>query len=215
MLTKEQKMHFSHEQRCFIVKHYFLNQGSYTHNKIAFEEKWRKINQQKTLIHCIIIRFEQQHTVAVLPKNEQPCVQTMEFEQQVLTTLVATSYILSRCLSQHVNASHSSMYCTMCSIAYPLLGPFFGRRLISLGVVSDIMWLLRSPNLSPLDFFLWSFLKNRIYRSASASLDDLKARITEENALIDHKLLKNFFLNLKKRAQLCITNDGEHFQYFL
>ncbi len=92
VLTKEQIMCFSQRQRCFIAKYYFLNQRSHTRIKIAFEEKWPKINLQKTLIHRVIISFEQQHTVADLLKRGPLRVQTMEFKQHVSTTLVSTPH---------------------------------------------------------------------------------------------------------------------------
>ncbi len=108
VLTKEQKMCFPREQRCFIEKHYFLNQRSYVYTKTAFEERWLEINLQKTLIRYIIIRFEQQHTVADLPKNRRLRVWTTEFEQHISIMLVATSHISSRCLVQHMNVSYST-----------------------------------------------------------------------------------------------------------
>ncbi len=159
------------------MKHYFSYQHSYDLTKIiAFEEKWVEINPQKTFIYRIIIRFKQQHTVADLPKSGWQHEWTAEFKHQVSTTLVATPRILFRYLVQHVNASYNTTYPAMCSIAYQLLGLFFRKSLISLGTVSGIMWSARSQDLGLLDFFLWSYLKNRIYRSAPASLDDLKQK---------------------------------------
>ncbi len=117
-LKTEQKKCFSQQQCCFIAKHSFLNQCSYAHTKIAFEERL-EINLLKTLICRIIIRFEQQRTIANQPKSEWVCVRTIKFKQQVTTTLVATPHISFFRLMQHVNDSHSNMYCTMRSIAYP------------------------------------------------------------------------------------------------
>ena len=39
---------------------------------------------------------------------------------------------------------------------------------------------LRSPDLTPLDFFLWGHLKSRVYMNRPDNLDDLKARIRHE-----------------------------------
>lgn len=100
-------------------------------------------------------------------------------------------------------------------VTHSLLGPFFGKRLISLGSVSGIIWPPRSPDLTPPDFFLWSHLKNRVFRTQPASIEELKNRITEEIQQIDQKMLRNVFKNLKKRAQLCKDANGGHFQQLL
>ncbi len=118
-VNERTKYMFSQEQRCFIVKHYFLNQCSYTRTKIAFEEKWPEINLQKTLLRCVIIRFEQQHTVADLLNSGRLRVRITEFKQQVSTMLVATPHIWSHHLAQHTNTSHSTIYRTMRGTAYP------------------------------------------------------------------------------------------------
>ncbi len=55
------------------------------------------------------------------------------------------------------------------------LRKFFNDRLISVG-----LWLLRSPDLTPLDFFLWRHLKNKIFATPSATIEELKQRITME-----------------------------------
>jgi hypothetical protein len=43
-------------------------------------------------------------------------------------------------------------------------------------------WLapLRSPDLTPPDYFLWGYLKGRFYQNKPRTLDALKANITEE-----------------------------------
>lgn len=52
------------------------------------------------------------------------------------------------------------------------LREFFGNRLISTG-----LWPLRSPDLTPPDFFLWGALKGRVYNDNPQTIDELKAAI--------------------------------------
>jgi len=52
----------------------------------------------------------------------------------------------------------------------------FGQKVISKR--GDINWPPRSPDLSPMDFFLWGYLK--VFNSNPATLEELKARIREE-----------------------------------
>jgi len=51
----------------------------------------------------------------------------------------------------------------------------FGNRVISR--FGDILWPPRSPDLSVCDFFLWGYLKNRVYTTRPRTLDELKQRI--------------------------------------
>ncbi len=52
-----------------------------------------------------------------------------------------------------------------------LLNEFFEDHLISEG-----QWRARSPDLTPLDFFLWSFLKNQVFLTEPADKEELKSR---------------------------------------
>ncbi len=70
---------------------------------------------------------------------------------------------------------------------------FFKERLISAN-----LWPPHSPDLSPLDFFIWNYLKNRVYMTALRNLEELKGNIAGEIENIDQKTLKHVFLNLMK-----------------
>lgn len=61
----------------------------------------------------------------------------------------------------------------------------------------------RSPDLSPADFFLWGYLKNRVFRELVASITGLKTRITEKINAITLNTLQNVSRNFLKRAQIC------------
>ncbi|PNF41577.1 hypothetical protein B7P43_G12103 [Cryptotermes secundus] len=39
-------------------------------------------------------------------------------------------------------------------------------------------WPPRSPDLTPLNFFLWGYVKSSVFRTPINGLDDLKTRIT-------------------------------------
>lgn len=57
------------------------------------------------------------------------------------------------------------------------LRELFGRNVISMG--HDIEWPARSPDLTPLDFFLWGYLKSKVYRTPPNNLLDLRTRIED------------------------------------
>lgn len=43
-----------------------------------------------------------------------------------------------------------------------------------IGRFGPIPWAPRSPDLNPLDFFLWGSLKNKVFQNSITTLDDLK-----------------------------------------
>ncbi len=58
----------------------------------------------------------------------------------------------------------------------------------------------RSPDLSPLTYFLWGHLKNTVYKIALTTMEPLKNKIEEEMNKILQIPLKHVFKNLRKRA---------------
>ena len=74
----------------------------------------------------------------------------------------------------------------------------FPRHLIS--HFGDVSWPPHSPNLSTCDFFLWGYLKSRVYTHNPRMLNDLKEAIRQEIRPIDHQLLARVIDDLKKKA---------------
>ena len=63
-------------------------------------------------------------------------------------------------------------------------------------------WPPRSPDLNPCDFFLWGYLKQRVYNTMPQSLDSLKENITREFKNISKDTLKNTFDDFYKRLEI-------------
>lgn len=85
----------------------------------------------------------------------------------------------------------------------------FPDRLIALGS-GDIVWPPRSPDLSPLDFYLWGFLKGKVYANNPKTLQDLKNNIETEIAAIPSETLKRVVANFRKRLIECEAQQGGH-----
>ena len=73
--------------------------------------------------------------------------------------------------------------------------------------ISKFNWPPRSPDLNPCDYFLWGYLKARVYSPMPKTIEDLQANITKE---IDKNILKSTFLNFQKRCNLIIKLNGGH-----
>lgn len=82
-------------------------------------------------------------------------------------------------------------------------------------VISKDLWPPRSCDLTCSDYFLFPYLKNAVFKTPVHTLDDLKERITAECERIDARMLQHVFENMKRRVNLCLNCNGEHFQQFL
>ena len=87
---------------------------------------------------------------------------------------------------------------------------FFGDRIISKG-----LWPPRSPDLTPPDYFLWGYLKRRVYQNKPRTIDALKANITEEIQAVTADVLTRTFQNKARRVQCSLDANGGHFQHML
>ena len=70
----------------------------------------------------------------------------------------------------------------------------------------------RSPDLNPCDYFLWGYLKDRVYKPLPKTLDDLKVNIGREIGNIKPDGLKSTFLNFRKSLNLIIEAKGNHIE---
>jgi hypothetical protein len=74
----------------------------------------------------------------------------------------------------------------------------------------DIAWPARSPDLAAPDFFLWGFLKDRVFRRRIMTIQEIKQAIVDEVATIDDDLRRRVYGNFRKRLQECIDLNGGH-----
>lgn len=90
------------------------------------------------------------------------------------------------------------------------LTQLFGDRVISLN--REVEWPPRSPDMTPLDFFLWGWLKAKVYTTPPDTLDDIKERITHEIDVLrqDRATVRRAVLDMLKRARSCIEREGGH-----
>lgn len=89
-----------------------------------------------------------------------------------------------------------------------VLRQLFPHRLISR--FGDIFWPPRSPDLSVCDFFLWGYLKLRVYEAKPRTLNELKEAIRQEITRINRDLLERVEANFRKRLQQCVNENGHH-----
>lgn len=94
-----------------------------------------------------------------------------------------------------------------------LLNEHFPGRIISR--YADFAWPPCAPDLTVPDFFLWGYLKSKVYTNAPKTLAELKTNITDEIQKITPAMLKKVMENAHKRAIDCVQAKGGHLRDIL
>lgn len=95
------------------------------------------------------------------------------------------------------------------NISMDLLRLAFPGRLISRN--GDIPWPARSPDLTAPDFFLWGYLKSKVFEvNPPRNKEDLKARIRQEIDNIPLDMLRRVMGSFCNRLQECVRRQGRH-----
>lgn len=83
-----------------------------------------------------------------------------------------------------------------------------------MGTHGPIRWPPRSPDLTPLDFFLWGHLKSVVYDTEPQNLQDLQNRIVEACRSIRPETIRTVTSkNLRDRFEKCIEAGGRQFEH--
>ncbi|XP_022170290.1 uncharacterized protein LOC111033711 isoform X1 [Myzus persicae] len=94
------------------------------------------------------------------------------------------------------------------------LNEMFGNRWM--GTHGPVEWPPRSPDLTPLDFFLWGHLKTVIYADPPANLQVLKNKITVAcRQLTKEQILAAPYREVSRRLELCLEKNGGNFEHFI
>jgi len=74
----------------------------------------------------------------------------------------------------------------------------------------DIRWPPRSPDLTHCDFFLWGYLKTKVYEQHPVTLEVLKEAIRQEVAAIIPEMILKAMDNYRERLHQFINIQGRH-----
>jgi len=96
-------------------------------------------------------------------------------------------------------------------ISLAVLQQMFPGRLVSLR--GDIGWLARSPDLSTCDFFLWGYLKNKVFKHCPPPYHRRSKRknFTGIEA-IPIETCRKSYVNFRECLEQCIDADDRHLQ---
>ena len=82
----------------------------------------------------------------------------------------------------------------------------FGDRVISRGF--PISWPARSPDISPVDFIFWGYVKSKVYTETFSNLNQLRAKIDSVINNIDQAILRNVVLSVPNRLRSVVEKQG-------
>lgn len=88
---------------------------------------------------------------------------------------------------------------------------FLNRELPNkwIGLHGPITWPPKSPDLTPPDFFLWGYLKSKVYASEPKTLDELHESISKQIASIDTETCRKVIESVSIRLAECIKAEGD------
>ena len=80
---------------------------------------------------------------------------------------------------------------------------------------SEVPWPPYSPDMNPLDFFLWGFVLDQVKRIKPTTIDELKIAVEGVVSTVPEEMVRAAAANLRKRCEACLAASGGHFEYFL
>ncbi|GBP58036.1 hypothetical protein EVAR_39752_1 [Eumeta japonica] len=82
-----------------------------------------------------------------------------------------------------------------------------------IGRDGPIPWPPRSPDLTPLDFYVWGRAKELVYATEVQNVEDLRERIEAAFQKIQQEmLLSTTTVEIRRRCRACIANGGRQFE---
>lgn len=91
------------------------------------------------------------------------------------------------------------------------LNQHFPERWI--GRYGPIHWPARSPDLTPADFYLWGYLKQKVYSSdLQDNIDLLKQKIRDAVVEINPMTIARVYDEFRVRIEKCVTLGGSQIE---
>lgn len=86
-----------------------------------------------------------------------------------------------------------------------------------IGRGGPVAWPPRSPDLTPLDFFLWGTMKQRVYVTVPNTREELIQKIMEvgDEMRADQAMIQRATQHVSIRATACLQHNGGHFESWL
>ena len=93
----------------------------------------------------------------------------------------------------------------------------YPRRWIGRGHEAPVVWPPRSPDLNPIDFYLWGHLKGIVYATDVDTQEGPWHRVQDAATLVRNSpgVFERVRSSLLRRANACVGANGSHFENLL
>jgi len=83
-----------------------------------------------------------------------------------------------------------------------------------IGTDGPTPWPPRSPDITPLDFFIWGYIKDKVFSTPAPDITNLKARITDAFATLTEDMLDNTWREIDYRLGVLRATKGAHVEVY-
>lgn len=140
----------------------------------------------------------------------QTCTVTAERYRDMLTSFVIPQLQQRQCLDETIFMQDGAPPHIGLAVRNVLRQNFTEERVISR--FFPVAWPARSPDLTPCDFFLWGYLKSKVYLGGVPNLRTLKDNISRTVMNIPSDMLRSAVENTVFRMQWVVQQDGGHIE---
>jgi hypothetical protein len=77
-----------------------------------------------------------------------------------------------------------------------------------------IFWPSRSPDLTPMDFFLWGYVKNIVYGEKICDIQHLQDRITAAITTVTSDMIMRTWHEIRYHLDICQATNGAHIETY-
>jgi len=83
-----------------------------------------------------------------------------------------------------------------------------------IGRGGPIPWPLRSPDLSPLDFFLWRYIKNTVYGEKIRNIQQMQESISSAIETVTRDMIQKTWQEIEFRLNVSRATNGAHIEMY-
>lgn len=210
--------------RCIVSRILFTDEATFTRdgvNNTRNFHQWSDENPHATTDNKFQRRFSVNVWCGIVDdeligpfilENRLVAETYMEFLRNELFTSLENTPLLTR---MNMYFQHDGAPPHTAHRVREFLNEHFAGKLIGAGGV--INWPPRSPDLTPLDYCIWGWMKSEVYKVKVNTRDELITRIFDAAALIKEKkdVLATATQNIRKRVKKCIDCNGGIFEPYL
>lgn len=77
------------------------------------------------------------------------------------------------------------------------------------------LWPPRSPDLTPMDFFVWGYIKNEVYSHTPTTKEDFQQRVRTAFNSIPPDMIRRAVGDVLRRSEKCLEVEGNVFEHLL